>query len=490
MTALLRAALAATLFAAFFASPARGEAVLSVNVVPGVFDQPSMVLDGNAAHVAFIGADDIAGPFLVYYAAVDGGADFGNLNLIADNILLTQPVPVLDTAGSPDNTYTDARHPKIARRTASELVIFFQARPNAGDNAYRLFQAIIPIDNNQVVSQSVSVREVLGVTTGDIHDVSFGLVAADNTARVAYANRPTADPGVPFQVYYAKIDIVSAAAIEEPIPLSVTGSGGFRPVPSLKLDGLNRAHVAWVSNHSDPDSGPIFYAMVNSGGNGIAIPAIQVLGGRTSWDHPSVLVSANNSVIVIAADADNPEKAGEVGAVEINPDAPPSFLLREKILDANSRVYRPEAFLDAKQRIHVTGYGSPPPAVGISGTGGVYYVVSLSTLFTTPEFVRPRTGFGREGLELPGDYTKAAFGFLNGKTIVFWSGLAEDGTNRDLRVTTVPSVFDAPPTQESGCTIVRNRDRGASGRIPGDLLILLPAIVLGFRRFLRRRLAT
>jgi hypothetical protein len=506
MTALLRAALAATLFAVFFASPARGEAVLSVNVVPGVFDQPSMVLDGNTAHVAFIGADDIAGPFLLYYAAVDGGADFGNLNLIADNILLTQPVPVLDTAGSPDNTYTDARHPKIARRTASELVIFFQAKPAADDIVFSLYRALVTTDNNAV--GSILVSKVGGeISPGDIQDLSFGLVAADNTARVAYASRPAADPSEPFQVHYARIGLDDAAVVGTPILLSsgdgdtVTGSDGIRPLPSLVLDSLNRAHVAWAANDDDASAGAIYYALVKEidGTDNLAIGATKILDRPLNWVHPSVLAPAANSILVLAGDAPFPGFGGLIGLAQVNPDAVVhtglpvstgnirSFLVKgPTLLSHDFNLYRPEALLDGRGRIHLTGYG-------ISGSGATYYVFQQRDAFPYAEFVIPPVpvGLNEFPAELDGDYTKAAFGFLNGKSIVFWSSrFPGNPDRRDLRVTTVPSVFDAPPTQESGCTIVRNRDRGASGRIPGDLLILLPAIVLGFRRFLRRRLAT
>lgn len=506
MTAFLRAALAATLFAAFFASPARGEIVLSVNGVPGAFDQPSVAQDGNTAHVAFIGADGIAGPFLVYYAAVDGGADFGNLNLAADNILLTQPVPVLDTEGSPENTYTDARHPKIARRGANELVIFFQARPAADDNAFSLYRALVTTDNNVV--GAILVSKVGGdITAGDIRDVSFGLVSADNTARVAYAARTEADPAAPFQVHYARIGLDNASVDRTPIRLSsgdgdtVTGSDGIHPLPSLVLDSLNRSHVAWTANDDSSSTGAIYYALVKEvdGTDTLAIGATKILDRSHNWVHPSLLASAPNSILVLAGTAFWPGFGGPVGLAQVNPDAVAhtglpvsignirSFLVRgPTLLPQNFDLYRPEALLDGRGRIHLTGYG-------ISGSGALYYVFQQRDAFPYAEFVIPPVpvGLNEFPAEIDGDYTKAAFGFLNGKSVVFWSGRVPGNEDlRDLRVTTVPSVFDAPPTQESGCAIVRNPDRGASGRIPGNLLILLPVIALGIRRLVRRRLAT
>src|SRR4030065_236986 len=79
----------------------------------------------------------------------------------------------------------DARHPRIALRSSTEVVIFFQAKPSGpADTAYLLYRALLTLDNNVVVSQSV--LPVEGVSPGNIEHVSFGLVAADNTPRPAY----------------------------------------------------------------------------------------------------------------------------------------------------------------------------------------------------------------------------------------------------------------------------------------------------------------
>ena len=174
-------AILAMVLAAVMAATAAAEVTLPVNGVSGAFDQPSVAMNGADAHVAYIGAATTTGSFRVYYAAVNSGADFTNLLLARDSILVTPPTEVVDAGG---DVYADARHPRIALRSSTEVVIFFQAKPSGpADTAYLLYRALLTLDNNVVVSQSV--LQVDGVSPGNIEDVSFGLVAADNTARLA-----------------------------------------------------------------------------------------------------------------------------------------------------------------------------------------------------------------------------------------------------------------------------------------------------------------
>jgi hypothetical protein len=86
-----------------------------------------------------------------------------------------------------------------------------------------------------------------------------------------------------------------------------------------------------------------------------------------------------------------------------------------------------------------------------------------------------------------GDYTRAAFGFLSGKVIVFWSGQVPGTGNRNLDVTALPTV-NAVPVDESGCGVVTSHGSGGHGRVPDALVLLLPVAVLGIRRFARKAL--
>jgi hypothetical protein len=291
-----------------------------------------------------------------------------------------------------------------------------------------------------------------------------------------------------------------------PIQLSstATGSDGFRPIPSLKLDGQSRAHIAWAAADNTSSAGSIYYALVKetSGADSLAIAATPVLGQALKWGHPSVLVNTDSSIIVLAADERDPTLAGAVGAVELNPDAPAhdqtpadevaSFIVHFAVLEQKANVRRPEAFLDTAstgKRIHITGYGTSQIVDNVvSGTSAVYYAVNLNSLFTTLVFPTEPKQFATSEFpgEIAGDYTKAAFRFLNGKTIVFWSGLVAGSANRNLNVTTVPAVVDVAPSDESGCSMVGDPRAGAAGRVPGAVLLFLPAVALAVRRFSQR----
>ncbi len=505
MIRIFRIAFAGILLAAALWGTAFAEKTFSVNDNnTGVFDQPSVVLNGLVANVAYIGGSGTAGPFTVFFAAVNGGADFTNLLLPRDNSVLPIPPVAIDNTGAGGNAaYFDARHPKIALRSATEVVILFQARAAATDDFYRPYVARLAVTANSAAL--ISVRQIEGfpagvLSTGDIEDISYNLVLTDNTVRMAFANKPTISLASPFQVWFARV-LLDNASVVQTLPLSsgdnntVTGSDGFRPVPSLNLDVLGNSHVSWAANDSTPNPGGVYYAMVTSTAavDNVGIGATEVLGRTLSWGHPSILVLATNSVILLAGDESFPGSAGSIGVVNLNPDAVApknglpvsiglvrSFLVSgPSILPSTFDLYRPEAFLDASARIHMSGYGA-------SGSSATYYAMKLTG--TAPSFadfvtVPIPVGFNEFPVELPGDYTKAALRFLNGKTIVFWSGLIPGSANRNLNVTTVQAVVDLPPSTESGCQVVADPRTGEDGRIPGAAFLFLPAAALAVRRF-------
>ena len=162
----------------------------------------------------------------MYYAAVNGNTNFANLSLVKDNtVILTSPTAV-DNTTAPNDSYYDARHPKIAVRSTTEAVILFQAKPSSlpADNVYRPYIARLTLAGNTVTS--ISVRKVAGfptapvdLTVSDMEDLSFGIVTTDNSARVAFGTR-SAIGGGPFQVYFARIGLDNATVVGTPIPLS------------------------------------------------------------------------------------------------------------------------------------------------------------------------------------------------------------------------------------------------------------------------------
>lgn len=498
-----RSAICGILAAVAMAASASAEKTVPVNdpAVPGVFDQPSVAVNGSVTHVAYIGADNTAGPFRVFYAAVNGDADFSNLSLsrTTPGFLVTPPTPV-DNTDAGNDAYVDARHPRIALRSPSEAVILFQAKPAASpDPTYVLYIARITLENNAVVKQSI--RLVTGLS-GFNEDVSFALVTTDDTARVAYAGR-TGITGN-FDVFYARIAIDTASVSGAPgTPLllsSIAGSTGARPVPTLKLDGGIRAHVAWAANTDSSVPNGIYYALVKetNGADNVVIAATQVLGRSRKWGHPNLLVDTNSSLLILAADESLPGMAGNIGMVYVNPDADDqdgspaqvatttSFLITppgESILPESYSLFRPEAYLDSLKQVHMTGYGS-------NGTRSVYYAFKASTGWPFAQFVVNPVTVGLDSTEFPvslgGDYTRSAFGFLTGgKVLVFWSGAVAGTGARNLDVTALPTVR-AIPTEESGCTVAPRSGTGGPGRILDGFLLFLPVAVLGISRALGR----
>jgi hypothetical protein len=497
-------AICAMSLAAAMAATAAAEKTVPVNdpASPGVFDQPSAAVRGNTVHVTYIGADNTAGPFRVFYAAVNGGSNFTDLSLsrTTPGFLVTQPTPV-DNTDPGNDAYADARHPRIAMLSSTEAVILFQAKPTASpDPTFALYLARLTLDNNVVVNQSV--RLVTGVT-GFNEDVSFGLVTTDNTARVAYAGRSaiTGD----FEVFYARIALDTAAVTGTPgTPLllsSVAGSTGFRPLPSLRLDSSDRAHVAWAANSASSTPNGVYYAMVDetNGADNVVIAASEVLGRSRKWGHPNVLVSRTTSIIIVAADETVPEFAGNLGMVNINPnaddqDGDPVEVRRdtdflrtppgEAILPDGFSLFRPEAVRDTLGTIHITGYGS-------NGTRSTYYAFTLINSSPFAQFKKIPAPVGLDSSEFPvslpgGDYTRAALGFLTGgKVVVFWSGEVTGTGNRNLDVTALPTSTAIPVT-ESGCTVAAVPRDGESGRNADAPLLLLPMAVLWIRRAMRQ----
>jgi hypothetical protein len=93
---------------------------------------------------------------------------------------------------------------------------------------------------------------------------------------------------------------------------------------------------------------------------------------------------------------------------------------------------------------------------------------------------------------IPGDYTRTAFARFSGKSVLFWSGPAIPG-GRNLYVTSVASAADPTPppapTSQSGCSTVDDPRRGDGDRIPGAVLLLLPAALLALRKAARKAFA-
>ncbi|HEX9205025.1 MAG TPA: hypothetical protein VF853_03775 [Candidatus Deferrimicrobiaceae bacterium] len=496
---------------------ARAERIFPVNSIFGgkVFDQPSVASNGNTIHVAFVGTNAGNTDITLYYAAVNGAADFTS-NSTTDNQVLVIRAVAID-----NGLYTQARHPQIAVRAAGQLVVLFQAVP-AGGTESKLFRALISLGNNAVTRQTVEeVRDPSGLPmAGALSDPSFGLVTTDNTLRVAYADNTA-------HVLYARVGIDNALLAGTPILLNPQeASRGVRPLPRLRLDSLNRSHIAWAANNNSGAASGVYYALVKQGTGGIdnlAIGATQVLAGGYRWGFPNVLVQANSRILILAADEpygpfDTTGIAGSLGVSLLNPDgvtqngepvtslnvgSNASFFLfppGQSVLGTNFDAYRPEAALDSSNRLYVAGYGTLASESPLVGTPGRFYAMSVSGVTTgsgsTAEISQMASAplpVGNAELafagSLPGDYTRPAFTRYSGKTVLFWSGPAITG-GRNLYVTSVPSVADTPTaTTQSGCSVVGDPRRGEAGRTPGAAVLFLPAALLALRRFARKAFA-
>ena len=487
---------------AAMAGPAAAEKTVAVNdpAIAGVFDQPSVAVYGAVAHVAYIGAPSTSGPFRVYYAAIGGGSNFSDLSLSRSTPgFLVTPPTTIDNTATGNSSYSDARHPKIAIRSAGEVVIFFQAKTVASpDPTYALYMARLTLENNLVVKRSV--RLVTGVT-GYNEDASFGLFTTGDTAWVAYAGR--AGTTGSFNVYCARVSLETASVTGTPgTPLllsSAAGSNGTRPLPSLQVDSLNRAHVAWAANDDTFSPNGVYYALVKevNGANTVAIAATQILGRSRKWGGPNLLALGPSQIVILAADESLPGVAGNIGLVRINPDADDqdgspvqvtvdtAFLITppgESILAEDYSLFRPAAVFDVLGQIHVTGYGN-------SGTRSTYYAFAFGNDPPYVNFAKLPATVGLDSAEYPvsldGDYTRAAIGyFSDGKVLIFWSGAATGTGNRNLDVTGLPTA-KAIQDEQSGCQVVPSPFPEDPGANADALFLFLPVAVLWVRRALR-----
>jgi hypothetical protein len=494
-----------------------------------VFDQPSVVASGTLLHVAFVGdsangADSASLNTRLYYAAVNGGVNFADRLTTRDQVLAASPVAI-------DNgdAYANARHPQIAMRTSTELVILFQAIPG-GETDYKLYRALVTTANNAVISQSVAeIRDAAGARIpGRLTDSSFAIVTSDNTLRVAYSSFPSplVDNATFSDVYYARVGWNTARVVNNAILLTTVSSIGVSPLPRLRLDGNNFSHVVWAANNSTGELFPtgIYYSMVQALSPGLvdnlAIGATQVLSGGNRWGFPSVLLTSSRNVWILASDR---SQAGgstglreSVGISQVDPyavthDGNPvsvnnipggtdsSFFLNPpggSVLSADFDAYQPESALDSQNRMHVAGYGFRSDAPPFQGTPGRYYVMSLGTTSTgsgtssvfasmVGSPVSVGTGDLAFAVQLPGDYTRPAFVHFSGKSVHLWSG--PDNVVAGARNLYVTSTFSpSEPTSQSGCSMAGDPRRGEAGRIPGAAVLLLPAVLLAVRRAARK----
>jgi len=502
---------AAAAFLFLFAAAANGEAIFRVNTDntgTWIFDQPSVVAGPSVLHVAFVGYGEGTGNRRLYYAAVNPGADFASKNTLRAQAMVTEPVLIADGDG-----YTDARHPQIAFRTDTELVVVFQAVPSGlGAGSYRLFRARITLANNAVTSQAVA--EVLDSgdvrLSGTLVDPSFGVVASDNSLRVAYTDNAAGN------VYFARVGIDNANVVGSPILLSSEASSrGDRPIPRLALDGNNYSHVVWAANDdSDAEPTSIYYSLVRANTSGVkdnlAIGATQILSAGRRWGFPVVLVHNNSSIWVIAANQPygQPGQASSLGIVALNPyavthDGNPVdinnvsvatyFFLTppgQSVLDPSFDLYQPEAAFDGTRQIHIAGYGYRSVASPFQGSPGRYYSLPLGNLSANnPTFsVSPMpvgTGDISFGTQSVPDYTRPAFAHYNGRAIHFWSGIdATDTACRNLYFTATPDTVE--PGTQSGCSVAGGPGAGGA---PGADLLLLPTLLLLLRLASRKPVA-
>ncbi len=504
------------------AASAWAEAIFPVNdngTGSWVFDQPSVVADGSVIYVAFVGNDNTGAgnPSLntrLYFAAVNGSANFANSATTRSEVLVIAPVAI-------DNAlFNNARHPQIALRSANELAILFQAIP-VGDNTYKLFLAKVTIGSNVVLSQRVDeIRDAAGARIpGKLTDPSFDLVPNGATMVMAFSSSPSLVSAPPYSdVYYARVGLDNARVVDTSILLTKTAtSTGVSALPRILLDANNYSHIVWAANSpipGNPTQTPptgVYYALVYpvppSVTDKIAIGATQVLSGGYRWGFPNVLLSLAGNIWILAADEPfgSTGMAGSVGLAEINPynvtpDGNPvnvnnvgantSFFLTppgEIVLPSTFDAYQPEAVVDTQNRLNVAGYGFL--STDGHGTPGRYYVSALGTGFglsTTP--VAVGTGEVAFATQLPGDYTRPAYVPFGGATVQFWSGPAIVVTGaRNLYVT---STYGPPnPTTQSGCSMVDDPRGGEAGRIPGAAVLLLPAALLALRRAARKAFA-
>jgi hypothetical protein len=513
--------------AVVLAATARAEGIFPVND-PGtgswVFDQPSAAANGTVIHVAFVGngtvGADGAPDTRLFYALVNGAADFRNRATTRSQVLLAAPVAI-----ESGEAYTGARHPQIALRSATELVILFQAIP-AGETNYKIFRALVTIANNAVTSQSVAeIRDAAGGRIpGRLTDPSFALVTTDNTLRVAFSSFPSplVDGATFSDVYFARVGLNTARVVNAAILLTARESSiGVTPLPRLKLDTNKYSHVVWAANNSTGNPTGIYYAMVHAVApsvvDNLAIGATQVLSGGNRWGFPNLVLTSNRNVWILASDeppsGGSPGLATSMGISEVNPYAVthdgnpvsvnnvPSnalFFLKPpggSVLSADFDAYHPEVGLDALVRMHVAGYGFRSGVPPFQGTPGRYYVMSpgitasgsgTASIFASMIGSPVSVGIGDIAFatQLPGDYTRPSFVQFTDRSVNFWSG--PDNVVAGARNLYVTGVSLTDPSKQSGCSMVDEPRRGEAGRIPGAAALLLPAALLALRRAARK----
>jgi hypothetical protein len=508
-----RLCLALSLAFLFLAATAGAEAIFPVNESGAgtwTYDQPATASNGSTIQLAFIGDSTGSGQFRLYYAAVAGGANFASKTLVRSQVIITAPT-VIDNGA----LYSDARHPQIVLISSTELVIVFQAVPSGlGAGDYRLFRALLTLDNNAVKTQLVS--EILNANgtrmAGPLVDPSFRTVSKTRTLCIAYAS----NPGATGDVYYARVGTDNSLVVGSPILLSsLASSRGVQPLPRLRLDSNNFSHIVWAANNTAGTPSGIYYSMVKADASGlvdtVAIGPTQVLYGGFRWGFPNLLVLSTTRVWVLAAEeppAGSPGAAGPLGITAVNPygvtqDGNPvnisntgansNFFLTQpggSVLPTNFDVYHPEVAVDSQSRGNVAGYG-------FTGTPGRYYTMGLgsvssgsttaSTVYAAMAAAPVPVGLGDIAFatQLAGDYTRPAFIHFNGKAVQFWSGPDNVIAGaRNVYVTSVADAFD--PETQSGCSVAGTAPGGGTERIPEAALLLLPAVALLIRRAARK----
>ncbi|MBP2676119.1 MAG: hypothetical protein H6Q84_2959 [Deltaproteobacteria bacterium] len=472
-----------------FAAAANAAAILPVNGAGSgifTFDQPSVATYGTAAHVAFVGDAEGDNTFKVYYAAVNGAAEFQSAAATQASILLTPAIALDNGAG-----YDNALHPQIAVWDANRLVVVFQGVPaGTGQGNYKLFRAIINISNNVVTSHTVKEIVDSGSSrlSGVLVDPSFQLSTSDRTLRIAYADASAEYSNV----YFARVAIDNAAVVGGPLLLSsVDSSQGVKPLPRLKLDSNGYSHVVWAANSNNLDAFTgIYYSLVRRNSSGIAdnlaIGATQVVYGSYRWGFPSVIAESPSSVYVFAAD----QTTRSLGFSRLNPatvihNGQPvnvnnlavltSFFMYQPggaVATGTFDTYQPDVFMDIQGYFHVAGYGYRSTAYPYQGTPGKYYAISLDevldaySITTVPDIVLYPVQVGT------GDPS---------------FGMQTAGAS-NLYVTSTADA-DISSGDDSGCMMAKDPRKGETGRIPGALLLLLPALLLLFLKVARRAIA-
>lgn len=504
------------------AASANAAVILPVNGAgTGVFtfDQPSVAVSGKTVHVAFIGDGEGDGTFKLYYAAVNGSANFQSSSATQASVLLT-PAVAIDNGSA----YDDVRHPQIVTWGSSRLVVVFQAVPaGAGAGNYKLFRAIVHISGNAVTSQvvneivdSASVR--LG---GTLVDPSFQLSTSDDTLRIAYSEASAEYSNV----YFVRVAIDNASIVGGPILLSsLASSQGVKPLPRLQLDVDGDSHVVWAANNASSTPTGIYYSMVQRNSSGtadnVAIGPTQVIYGNYRWGFPSLVVDSPSSVFVFAVNQplNLPGTAGALGFTMIDPSAvrhdgqpvnvnnlatltsffvsQPGGLVASGAFDA----YQPDVYFDRSEGyFHIAGYGYRSTASPYQGTPGRFYVMDLEEVIdqysveSVPDLLLYPVPVGigdlSHGMQIAGDYTRAAFASFQKKAIHFWSGPDSVTAGASNLYVTSTDDADISSGDSSGCSVAGNPRNGDAGRIPGALLLLSPAAVLLLLKVSRRILA-